>query len=68
MELKELKAFASLFSLGVEERQLVFVHPPLCILMQHNVLPQKSRQVQLSYSLPSLPSSKLRSSFYAIVP
>jgi hypothetical protein len=34
MELKELKAFASLFSLGVEEKQLVLVRPPLCILMQ----------------------------------
>jgi hypothetical protein len=59
MELKEFKAFASLFSLGVEEKQLVFVRPPLCILMQHNVLPQESGQVQLSYSLPSLPSSRL---------
>jgi len=68
MELKEFKAFASLFSLGIEEKQLVIVRPPLGILMQHNVLPQESGQVQLSYSLPSMLSSGLRSSFYAIVP
>jgi hypothetical protein len=33
MELKELKAFISLSSLGVEEKKFVPTHPPLCILM-----------------------------------
>jgi hypothetical protein len=40
----------------------------LCILMQHNVLPQESGQVQLNYSLPFLLSPRLRSFIYAIIP
>ncbi len=57
-----------LSSLAIEEKWSVLLHLPLCILMQHSVLPQEWRKVQSNYSLPFLPSSRLQSSPYAIVP